>query len=114
MQILQKTYAALTPAGPELVERLRLVVAAAQRAGFCPGAEPEDIIALQGDTLLISYEGMAFPLEDVVVALEGSVLTGKLDFLDLEAWTLTRHIWKDGHMMRRTGDLNAALESKGF
>ena len=114
MQVLQKAYAALAPAGPELAERLCSAVADAQRAGFCPGAEPEDIIALQGDTLFISYEGMAFPLEDVVAALEGPKLTGKLDFLDLEAWTLTRHLWKEGRLTVRKGDLNAAMESNGF
>lgn len=114
MQVLQKVYAALAPAGPELEERLRLIIAGAQRAGFCPGANPEDIIALQGDTLLISYEGMAFPLEEVLTALEGQKLTGKLDFLDLEAWTLTRHLWKEGQLTVRKGDLNAAMERNGF
>ena len=70
--------------------------------------------ALQGDTLVFSYEGLAFPLDEVLEALRGESLTGKLDFLDLEAWTLTRHFWDKGRVTVRKGGLNAALERKGF
>lgn len=55
------------------------------------GEEPW--LFLEGDLLRISFEGAYFFLPDMLLALEVCLppeAEGKLDYLDMEAWTLTR------------------------
>ena len=48
---------------------------------------------LEGDIFRISFEGVFFPLDDVLDALRPLLCaesSGKIDLIDMEAWTLTR------------------------
>ncbi len=77
----------------------------------------EEYFFRTNDMINISYEGIWFPLEDALKAL-GETLpvsaTGKLDVLDLEDWTLTRHVWENGEFVSsRPRDLNTILDYSG-
>ena len=53
----------------------------------------EDIFSLDDNLLTISYEGTYFPHEEVAMILAEYISKeskGKMDFIDLEAWTLQR------------------------
>lgn len=85
-QVIAKTYAAFFPAH----EACRLAVREAGTAAL--GTAPW--LFLEGDILRIAWEGVYFPLDEVLQALNNCLppdAEGKLDYLDLEAWTLTRH-----------------------
>lgn len=67
--------------------------------------------------LRIAWEGVWFPLDDVLDAFAAHLplsATGKLDCLDLEAWTLTRCQFMDGAFERQVRGLNHVLEYSGF
>ncbi len=77
-------------------------------------------LELDGETLLLNYEGVYFPLDDFLAALEphfGPGTAGKIDFIDLEAWEICRLRFKNGKaapfsVERRS--LNHVLEYAGF
>jgi len=50
--------------------------------------------SLEGTMWTIQYEGIYFPTDDVISAIKPllcSTSQGKLDAIDMDAWTLTRH-----------------------
>jgi hypothetical protein len=84
-QALVKVYAAFHPADNACLEA---VAPAGQNA-----LGNEDWLSLERGMLRISFEGLCFPLDDTLRALEsclGADASGKLDYLDLESWELTR------------------------
>jgi hypothetical protein len=109
--ILCKAYAGLNPAGEDC---RKAVAEAAEGALGCD----EPWLFLEKDLLRIAFEGLYFPLEEVLQALEQSLppqAEGKLDYLDLEAWTLTRHSFAAGRFTRtQPRDLNQLLDYSGF
>jgi len=113
--VLAKVYAAFSPAG---AEALRSV----EQAGARALGHEEQWLFLEGDLLRISWEGVYFPLEEALCALGDSLpLTaeGRLDYLDIEAWTLTRFIFTvdsqagKGVFSSSTRSLNQVLEYAG-
>ncbi len=73
-------------------------------------------LQLCGDVLSISYEGTFFPFDDVLDVLqpflyENSV--GKIDLIDMEAWTLTRAAIHGTTVSQTTRDLNTILDFSG-
>ena len=63
------------------------------------GHEDGPWLFLEGDIVRVTFEGMYFPSEEVLTAFATHLpeqAKGKMDVLDLEAWTLTRHIWEEG------------------
>ncbi|HJB64863.1 MAG TPA: hypothetical protein H9768_01075 [Candidatus Mailhella merdavium] len=104
---LIKVYASLYPVDAAALDAVNAVLA----AWYVEGAAE-----LNGDLLLISHEGEYFPTEDVVAALKPFLRDesrGKLDELDLEAWTLRRWFFDYGRLMMRKASLDQALESCG-
>ena len=69
------------------------------------------------DMINISYEGIWFPVEDALDLLTQTLSPesiGKVDVLDLDAWTLTRHQWQDGQFQSSPArDLNSVLDYSG-
>lgn len=69
------------------------------------------------DMINISYEGIWFPVDDALDLLTKNLSpesTGKLDVLDLDAWTLTRHQWQGGQFQSSPArDLNSVLDYSG-
>lgn len=105
--IIVKAYASLHPADGAALEAVRSVL---------EDWYIRDAVTLEGDLLRISHEGEYFPAEEVAGALE-PLLTedseGKLDVIDLEAWTLRRFFFRHGKIAARTASLDQALESCG-
>ncbi|MBO6002394.1 MAG: hypothetical protein J6P53_02735, partial [Mailhella sp.] len=66
------------------------------------------------DMLVISFEGDAFPDEEVIDALKPFMreeTRGKLDVMDLEAWTLRRWTFSGREANVNTVTLNKALDT---
>lgn len=87
-------------------------------AASCVGALPQEgpVIFREGDMSRISFEGIYFPLEDLLETLEQGLQEehqGKLDVLDMEAWMLTRHIFSTGKIVRSSSPLNNVLDHSG-
>ena len=103
--VLVKAYGSLHPAD----EAALSAVSGVLEDWYLP-----DAVELKGDLLRISHEGEYFPAEDVVDALRPFLTEaseGKLDYLDLEAWTLRRFFFRHGRVSERTASLDRALGS---
>lgn len=74
-------------------------------------------VSLTHDLCLICFEGVYFPIEDFIQQLEKILkpnMTGKLDYLDLEKWRMSRYILEDGQISVKTASLNQVLDYSGF
>ncbi|WP_165075076.1 MULTISPECIES: hypothetical protein [unclassified Desulfovibrio] len=108
--VLLKVYGNLFPA--EEADREALAQAC---AGRVPAGDGEAVLR-EGDLVRISFEGLYFPVEDVLEAIAARLRPaqqGKLDVLDLEAWRLTRHLFAEGRFTSRTAPLNNVLDFSG-
>ena len=86
-EILVKAYGMLRPADTRALEAAERVMA----AWFL-----EDAVSLDDGALWIHHEGTYFPHEDLAAALARFITPesiGKLDVMDLEAWTLCRYFF---------------------
>ena len=91
-QFIAKVYAGFSPAH----ETCRLAV---EDAGKTALGTDIPWLFLKGDILQIAWEGVYFPLDEVLQALNTCLppeAEGKIDFLDMEGWTLTRHVLLPG------------------
>lgn len=103
--VIVKAYGALSPATQETYE----AVCAVLESWFMD----TETIELTGDMLTIGYEGDAFPDDEVVDALRPFFCErswGKLDIIDLEAWTLHRYSFAGGQLSDHTATLDKALD----
>lgn len=107
--ILVKVYGSLQPAPPGVLENL------ARSCGQFWG-DVQEAFTLDGDLLRIAYEGIYFPLDEVLAVLAPlaeSGASGKLDYLDLDAWAIERREFKDGRLLYSRRGLNNVLEFSG-
>jgi len=91
-QFIARVYAGFSPAH----EACRLAV---ENAGITALGTDIPWLFLKGDILQITWEGVYFPLDEVLQALSACLppeAEGKIDFLDLEGWSLTRHVLLQG------------------
>ena len=110
--VLLKVYAAFFPVSSDLVEKVR---EAASQALAMEG-DPGPHVFFEDTMLRISFEGIYFPVEDVVQALRKHLtpaMQGKLDYLDLEDWRLTRYRLEDGEVRPSSAPLNNVLAFSG-
>lgn len=106
-----KVYGAFTPVPASVADALAPLGAQAIAEDDAPWVWAE------GDTLRISFEGMYFPVEDVVEALEAhlpSACKGKLDVLLLDDWELHRYVWQGGAFVLGKRSLNHVLSYSGL
>lgn len=81
-----------------------------------PGKPDEPWARLQKDLLTVSFEGIAFPMEETLGIIRAYLApgqNGKLDELDLERWQLTRHIICDSKIHSHSAPLNNVLAYSG-
>ncbi|MDL2266394.1 hypothetical protein LJC46_00195 [Desulfovibrio sp. OttesenSCG-928-G15] len=108
-----KVYASFSAAPEGSAERITRVM---QQAIADRSTEGEETVFQEGALLRISFEGLYFPLEEVLAELATTLArdaTGKLDYLDMEAWTLTRHVFTHGAFSQSTRSLNHILDWSG-
>lgn len=107
--ILVKVYGYLKPCDSSCLPSL-------ESALYLLGAEAEGVLKLEGGMLQLSYEGVYFPLEDFLRAVSpllSAQSEGKIDYLDLEAWELTRYRFENGFVTSAKSDLNNVLAFSG-
>lgn len=106
--VLLKVYGNLWPAPQGAIDKLRPVLAMSM---------PDPALADWEDNLLrIFFEGIYFPLEECLAVIENLLtqdIRGKLDYLDLENWRLTRHIFQNGKISTSSAPLNNVLDYSG-
>lgn len=111
--ILLKVYGNFSPASAAFANKL------AECGPFAPAlTDSAEVIRLEGNLLLISFEGSWFPVDEVVeiirLWLPGAPnLEGKLDVLDLEEWTLSRYLARNGGLVLKRAPLNNVLDYSG-
>jgi hypothetical protein len=109
--MLIKAYGHIRPVSDAFYEALDKVCADA-----IPYERVEPILRREGDMLHICFEGLHFPVEEVLDFLTrrlGQEHQGKLDVLDIEHWRLTRHIF-DGGLHSSSAGLNSVLDYAGL
>lgn len=76
----------------------------------------EPVLCRKGDMARVSFEGVYFPVDEVLAALARHLRPehqGKLDVLDLENWRLTRHLFDQGRIRSSSAPLNNVLDYSG-
>ncbi|MDD4701701.1 MAG: hypothetical protein PHI96_05725 [Desulfovibrio sp.] len=89
---------------------------AAACADALPDAEDIPVLERDGDMARISFEGVYFPVDEVLEVLArhlGAEHKGKLDVLDMEGWRLTRHVFEGGRITSSSAPLNNVLDYSG-
>lgn len=111
--VLVKVYGNLYPASSALFASL----ADCCRGGCVTESDDIPVVELCGDLLRISYEGMFFPLDDVLERLLPfltSAMQGKIDYIDVEAWTLTRHTITGTCLHVSSAPINNVMDYSGL
>lgn len=101
--VLVKVYGSLHPAGEHL---RRLAASVAGDAN----------VELDGDMLLVSFEGVWFPIDDLLDTLRPHLMPdseGRVDYIDMDAWRLHRHVIKGTVIEHRESGLNNVLDYSG-
>ncbi len=86
----------------------------------CAGAMPDEddvpVLERDGDMARISFEGMYFPVDEVLAVLGEQLCPehkGKLDVLDMEGWRLNRYTFNCGRIESHRAPLNNVLDYSG-
>lgn len=106
-----KVYGHVYPVGDALYAALASASAAA-----LPDEDDIPVLEREGNMARFSFEGVFFPVDAVLAALEqhlGPELKGKLDVLDLEGWRLCRYTFTAGRIEQRSAPLNSVLDYSG-
>lgn len=108
--VILKVYGQLWPANKELHENLQAIASQALPQQDYPAT------SLQDDLLKISFEGIYYPIDETLAAIQKQLTPnqrGKLDVLDLENWKLTRHLFENGGISCHSAPLNNVLDYSG-
>jgi hypothetical protein len=106
-RIIVKVYAGLHPADAACADAVRRAGASAVHDSG------EAWLFHERDLLRISFEGLYFPEDEVLAALEACLparAQGKMDVLDLHGWELRRYAREDGSFRLFRRDLNHVLD----
>lgn len=109
--IILKVYGNLCPVAACLYAQITVLAQDAM-----PYDEACPPVILEDDLLRISFEGIYFPTEEILAAIAAALtpaMQGKLDELDLEAWTLIRHVIANGEISAYSAPLNNVMAYSG-
>ena len=104
--ILIKVYGSISNATPELFEAARKAVESVD----------EDAIDMSGSLLTISFEGIYFMIDDFIDAIKPYLSkehSGRIDYIDIDEWTLTRFWIEGGLITQNTAGLNNVMDHSG-
>ncbi len=108
--VLVKVYAHIWPIHEEALQTWSALLPES------PTLSKEEMLCQESDMLKLSYEGIYFPLEDFLATLTPYLhekSQGKIDYIDLDAWVLTRHTIAGTTIHIRSASLNSVLDYSG-
>ncbi len=108
--VLIKVYGHVWPVAPASLEALRPYFPPSEHM------EAEEMLSYENDMLRMAFEGIYMDMEEVLHIVRSFLekdSQGKIDYIDLEAWTLTRHRIENGLMTVSTASLNAVMDHSG-
>ncbi len=108
--VLIKVYGHVWPIAPESVDALKPHFPVTEHDDL------EEILCYEKDMLRISFEGMYLDMEEILPLIQSFLQPtsqGKIDYIDLDAWTLTRHTITQGFMTVNTASLNVVMDYSG-
>ncbi len=108
--IIIKVYGNIWPVNEDLMQALVPLMP------FSEHVSAQDMLNLHNDLLTISFEGIYFPLDEVLEVMQAFLRKnsqGKLDYIDLEAWTLIRHEINGMSITSKTTSLNNVMDFSG-
>lgn len=111
--VLVKVYGNLYPVTASLYGQVQEVC----RSGCIVENTDIPVVEQCGDLLRISYEGPFFPLDDLLESLAPRLeagMQGKIDYIDLEDWTLTRHTIDGASLRVSSAPLNNIMDHAGL
>ncbi|MFI3272355.1 MAG: hypothetical protein R3Y11_09695 [Pseudomonadota bacterium] len=105
--ILVKVYGSVHPLASEekssLIKRLELLL-------------DDDAVDFSGDMVRISFEGMYFPIDEVLEIIQEYLHAesqGRIDYIDMDAWRLHRHLIEGTTITEKSNNLNNILDYAG-
>ncbi len=109
-EIILKVYGHVWPVAPEILQALRPHFPASEHM------EQEDMLHYENDMLRLAYEGIYLDMEEILPVIQSFLQPqsqGKIDYIDLDLWTLTRHSIQQGLMTVSTASLNSVMDYSG-
>ncbi len=84
---------------------------------FGQNLSKSEMLVFENDMLRLSFEGIYFDIDELISLLKPSLTEqcqGKVDYIDLEAWSLTRYIIQGTKIITSMVSLNAVMDYSGF
>ncbi|MCT4628208.1 hypothetical protein [Halodesulfovibrio sp.] len=104
--ILIKVYGSISNANAELFNAALGVVE----------EQDENAVELDGTFFTISFEGIYFMIDDFIAAIKPHLTrecSGRIDYIDVDDWSLTRFWIEGGLITHSTADLNHVMDHSG-
>jgi len=104
--ILIKVYGSISCVNQQLYDAAKLVV----------DEQDEDTIELDGDFFTITFEGIYFMIDEFIEAIKPHLTkdcSGKIDYIDVDEWTLTRFWIDNGIITSNSAGLNHVMDHSG-
>lgn len=104
--ILIKVYGSISNANTELFNAALRVVE----------EQDENAVELDGTFFTISFEGIYFMIDEFITAIKPHLTrecSGRIDYIDVDDWTLTRFWIEGGLITHNTADLNHVMDHSG-
>ncbi len=105
--ILVKVYGSVHPLAPEdrdsLLKRLEILL-------------DDEAVDFDGDMVRMSYEGMYFPIDEVLEIVQEYLHAGsqgRIDYIDMDGWRLHRHMIEGTTITEKSNNLNNILDFAG-
>ncbi len=109
--VLVKVYGDLSPVPYSIVAELQAHFPMSEIM------EPEEMLIHQQDFLRLAFEGIYFDMDDILPIIH-TYLTpqsaGKIDYLDLDAWRMTRYVIKGTTISISSVGLNNVMDYAGL
>ncbi len=106
-EVLIKVYGHVWPISQDIVQALRPHFPSSDHM------DDEEMLVYEKDMLRMAFEGIYIDMEEILPIVQSFLQNqsqGKIDYIDLEAWTLTRHSIKQGLMVTNSASLNAVMD----
>lgn len=104
--VLIKVYGSISNASPELFAAAQEVVQEVD----------EDAVELDDTFFTITFEGIYFMIDEFIEAIKPHLTqesSGRIDYIDVDEWTLTRFWIEGGFITQNTAGLNHVMDHSG-